>query len=171
MTYTAIQLGNYATIIFIRITDLLITKYVQLENVQDGLVSTKDKIGMIPLHLACHNGETEIVEVHITNLKDSFEQVRETQDNAGNTPLHYACESNSRAIVELLINNGAQTTTKNKEMEAAIHIAAKSGFTVTANILLDSGVSIEIEGGCKYMPLHYAAKNNHIRMIKMLCDR
>ena len=171
VTYTPIQLVNHATIVFIRITDLLITKYVQLENVQDGLVSTKDKMGMLPLHLACRNGETEIVEVHITKLKDSFEQVRETQDNAGNTPLHYACESDSRAIVELLIKNDAQTTTKNNVMEAAIHIAAKSGFTVTANILLDSGVSIEIEGRRKYTPLHYAAKNNHIRMIEMLCNR
>ena len=74
--HKAIQLVNYATIIFIRITDLLITKYVQLENVQDGLVSTKDRTGMIPLHLACRNGETEIVEVHITKLKDSFDDGR-----------------------------------------------------------------------------------------------
>lgn len=149
---------------------------MQLENVQDGLVSTKDNKGMIPLHLACRNGETEIVEVHITRLKDSFEQIREMQDNAGNTALHYACESNSRAIVELLLNNGVRTATKNKEMEAPIHIAAKSGFTVTAEMLLDRRVSleidlIEIKGDHKYTPLHYAAQNNHIGMIKMLCDR
>ena len=146
---------------------------MQLENVQDGLVSTKDNKGMIPLHLACRNGETEIVEVHTTRLKDSFEQIREMQDNDGNTALHYACESNSRAIVELLLNNGVRTTTKNKEMEAPIHIAAKSGFTVTAEMLLERGVSdlIEIKGDHKYTPLHYAAKNNHIGMIKMLCDR
>ena len=73
--------------------------------------------------------------------------------------------------MELLIGNGAQTTTKNNEMEAPIHIAAKSGFTVTADILLDSGVSLEIEGDRKYTSLHYAAKNNHTEMIKMLCDR
>ena len=146
---------------------------MQLENVQGGLVSTKDNMGMIPLHLACRNGVTEIVEVHTTRLKKSFEQIREIQDNAGNTALHYACESNSQAIVELLLNNGVQTTTKNKEMEAPIHIAAKSGFTVTAAMLLERyrGVYIEIKGDHKYTPLHYAAKNNHIRMIEMLCDR
>ena len=143
-----------------------------MEDVKDGLVSAKDKMGMIPLHLACRNGETEIVELHVAKLKDSFEQVRDTQDNDGNTPLHYACKSNkSRAIVELLLKNGAQTSTKNSEMEAPIHIAAKSGFTVIANILLDSGVSLEIEGGRKYTPLHYAAENNHPEMIEMLCDR
>ena len=168
---TAIQLVNYATIIFVRITDLLITKYVQLDNVEDGLVSTKDKMGMVPLHLACRKCKTEIVEVHITKLKHSFEQVCESQDNAGNTPLHYACESNSWATVKLLINNGAQKTVKNKEMEAPIHIAAKSGSRDTAKILLDNGVSLEIEGGCKYTPLHYAAKNNRTEMIEMLCDR
>ena len=154
-----------------RISDLLIKKYVQLEDVKHGLVSAQDKMGMIPLHLACRNGMVEVVKVHITNLDKSFQQVHEAQDNAGNTPLHYACMSDSREIVELLLNSGAQTTTKSNEMEAPIHIAAKSGFTVTAEILLDSEVSIDIEGGHKYTPLHYAATNNHTEMIRMLCDR
>ena len=151
----------------------MIKNYVQLENVKDGLVNAKNNMGMIPLHLACHNGKVEVVKVHIRNLDDdSFQQILDAQDNDGNTPLHYACMSDSREIVGLLIEKpDAQTTLKNNKMEAPIHIAAKSGFTDTAHMLLKSGVPIGIEGDHKYTPLHYAAENNHTEMIEMLCDR
>ena len=132
---------------------------------------------MIPLHLACRSGEVDIVEVHISRLGESFTEVCETQDNDGNTPLHYACEKNSPEIVKLLIKSGAVKTTRNNDMEASIHIAAKLGFTSTAEVLLDNGIRLddviftEIEGNHKYTPLHYAAENNHTDMIGILCNR
>lgn len=152
------------TIFSPRITDLLISKY-------QNLVYVKDTSGMIPLHLACCNGEAEVVQVHISKLEGSITEICETQDDGGNTPLHYACESDSPSIVNLLIENGAVKTTRNHQMEASIHIAAKSGFTMIAEMLLSDGVSTEVEGNQKYTPLHYAAENNHRDMIMMLCDK
>ena len=73
------------TIFSPRITDLLISKY-------QNLVYVKDTSGMIPLHLACCNGEAEVVQVHISKLEGSITEICETQDDGGNTPLHYACE-------------------------------------------------------------------------------
>ena len=132
---------------------------------------------MIPLHLACRSGEAGIVEVHISKLGESFTEACKTQDYVGNTPLHYACEKYCPKIVKLLIENGAVKTTRNYDMEASIHIAAKLGFTDTAEVLLDDGFSLddrifsEIEGNHKYTPLHYAAENNRTEMIRMLCKR
>ena len=178
-----LHLSAYVSVYF-GILHLLSRTVEQFITYDFKLLEERDADGRNALHLACLKGHLNVVEVLSEHMS---EEVLEACDNQMNRPLHAACESDSADIVkllvemkadttarnhkELLLKNGAQTTTKNNEMEAPIHIAAKSGFTVIAEILLDNGVSLEIEGGHKYTPLHYAAKKNQTKMIKMLCDR
>lgn len=144
----------------------MITRYPELD-----LVNGKDELGKIPLHLACHEHHIHVVEVHIRECDNSlFADLCKVQDSLGNTPMHYACESDS--IVERLIDNGAEKSTRNKQNEAPIHIAAKGGFSKTARILLDTGVpATDLKGGQNRTPLHYAAEHNQTEIIKLLWER
>lgn len=143
----------------------MITRYPELD-----LVNGKDKLGKIPLHLACHEHHIDVVNVHIRECDNSlFTDLCKVQDSLGNTPLHYACKSDS--IVKRLIDNGAEMSIRNKQNEAPIHTAAKFGVIKTASILLEMGVPTDFIGGQNRTPLHYAAEHNQTEIIELLWKR
>jgi ankyrin repeat protein len=80
------------------------------------------------LHLAVVRAELQLIDLMIkrgaeVNLIDAD----------GNTPLHFIMnvftksESKYRAIAESLVMSGAKPNSKNKELWAPLHIAARKG--------------------------------------------
>jgi ankyrin repeat protein len=76
-----------------------------------------------------------------------------------NTPLIVACELRRSAICKALIDNGAEVHVTNKLGKSALHKAVYTGLLPIVNMLLDKGVSINIQDHVYgNTPLHKACE-------------
>ena len=132
----------------------------------------RDAKEMTPLHHACQEGHTKVVEVLSNNGKLSDDVVGAPGSEL-NTPLHLACEGENIRIVELLVDSVEKDiiNSKNARGEAALHIAAQYGSEQVAATLLKKEANIESKdaGGCT--PLHIAARHGRRSMIDFLLKR
>ena len=91
-----------------------------------------------PLHIACENGNKEIVEFLISKGADV-----NAVDYILNTPLHIACSHNYFEIIELLISNGAEIMCYNENNSIPLHNACKNNNSSRAvNLLLSKGSDV-----------------------------
>ena len=68
---------------------------------EPALVSSKNRDGETPLHLAAENGDKKMVELLLANQAD----VNAT-DGTGDTPLHLAVSYHHDAVAQLLREHG-----------------------------------------------------------------
>ncbi|RXM31962.1 Caskin-1 [Acipenser ruthenus] len=101
-------------------------------------VNSQSDEGQIPLHLAAQHGHYDVSEMLLQHQSNPC-----IVDNAGKTPLDLACEFGRVGVVQLLLSSN---------MCAAL-LEPKPGDTTDPN-----GTS----------PLHQAAKNGHIDIIRLL---
>ena len=138
-------------------------------------LTVKDGSGKTALHLACHCGHLNIVQVIESHLdQEKLQELYELCDNEGNTLLHLACQSQTKNVVQHLVHKGrANIDARNtlKDREAPLHVAAQFQSTEIVNILLDHGADIETRDANNCTPLHYAAKSNQKVMIQYLLKR
>ncbi|KAK7206333.1 putative cytoplasmic ankyrin-repeat protein [Myxozyma melibiosi] len=69
-----------------------------------------------PLHMACANGNLDIVEYILSHFPTSSTDTTTPvtlKNDSGNTPLHWACLNGHQAIVEKLCDAGADPFVKN----------------------------------------------------------
>jgi ankyrin repeat protein len=71
---------------------------------RSDLINAADEAGDTPLHLACHNGQTDLVKV----LVDAGAELDLTNER-GMTPLRWAIYSQKEDIVKVLLDRGAKT--------------------------------------------------------------
>ncbi|KAJ5074281.1 ankyrin repeat-containing protein [Anaeramoeba ignava] len=90
---------------------------------------TKDK-GTTIFHIACQNGDLEIVRKFIEN--GALINITDKKD----TPLHLACIKGHTEIVELLLKSGAIPNSPNKGM-TPLHCATWSKHSKVVNLLLE----------------------------------
>ena len=91
-----------------------------------------------PLHIACENGNKEIVEFLISKGADV-----NAVDYILNTPLHIACSHNYFEIIELLISNGAEIMCYNENNAIPLHKACENNNSNRAvNLLLSKGSDV-----------------------------
>ena len=131
----------------------------------------KNSEGKTSLHTACQHGQTEVVKVHIQNLRKVTDTILlEITDANGNSPLHLACVGGNIAVVQLLVDNGASITTVNSKGETPVHTAAQHKSVEIMELLLDKGGNtvIELKDHCECTPLHHAARKNQPDMIRFL---
>ena len=70
--------------------------------------SSRTNDGATPLHIAAHNGYTEVVKLLLDNKAD----VDASRTDDGATPLHLAAENGHREVVKLLLDNKGYVNTK-----------------------------------------------------------
>ena len=144
----------------------LITKYKCDTN-------CKDSRGHTPLHYAARNNHLEVVRYFIN--EQHCDQM--TRDNNGDTPLHIACHYGNVHIVQCLLSTGkVDPLAKNKKGKTPmfkenipmLHLAVALDWVM--DIIIDLITKYKCDTNCKdsdgHTPLHYAASNNHLEMIK-----
>jgi hypothetical protein len=71
-------------------------------------------------------------------------------------------------------NSSASTRTDRRERlsqtEAAIHLAAREGYTAIITILLQSGAGVDSRDTTGRTPLHHCAENGHMEALEVLLD-
>ena len=126
----------------------------------------------IPLHTACKEGFVEIVKEILRRNHGRAKELVESRDNTFNAPMHLAVESGDLETVKVLLLYRANPSVQNDTEVVPMHIAAGQGYIDIARVLL------ECDDFCKDLlddeqqsPLHYAAKNNQVAMIKFLISK
>ncbi|MBM4222429.1 MAG: ankyrin repeat domain-containing protein [Gammaproteobacteria bacterium] len=94
----------------------LITSYMRnlSRNLQSIVLKLRDAAGNTALHIACHNGQLECVELLL-----SYNPIIEKTNNHSKRPIDLAVESNHRSIVTLLKNHAPRQ--QPKSMHKNIH--------------------------------------------------
>ena len=104
-----------------------------------------------PLHVACHTGHMQIVQVLIeagatVNVKDS----------GGRLPLHYACANGHDTIVGYLLYEGANVNFKAFNGCTALHYASMYGHSGVVAALLDASADWDVWDKSLRSPFHWA---------------
>ena len=126
----------------------------------------------IPLHTACKEGFVEIVKEILHCNHDRAKELVEAQDNTKNTPMHFAVESGNLETVKVLLLYKANPSEPNDNEVVPMHLAAAQGYIDIARILLDChDFCKDLLDDQQQSPLHYAARNSQVAMIKFLISR
>lgn len=124
---------------------------------------------MLPLHLACQEGYTDIVRMMLLKRFEQKSQMVDAIDNEFNQPLHLACTSGKAEMVKILFLNGADPNAVKLSDISPLHIAARDGHVEIADVLLQNpNLDINVNDEHLFTPLHYAARHNRVIMIKFL---
>ena len=129
--------------------------------------NVSDCKGATPLMCAAQSGNIEaskLLLMHGASVK--------MKDHDGLTALHYAAKYNHPEIVELLVAHGASCQEKHSCGSTPLHLAAGFGAVqCVKNLLMCSSVPIvNIQGGGKQTPLHFAVHNHHLECAKVLLE-
>ena len=130
----------------------------------------EDTFGATPLHMVFNilGNDKNIVELLIDNGAD----VNAKRDDNGATPLHMAVDNGLKDIVEFLMSKGADINGRDIIGGTALHHLTQEDsddHTEMVEFVLAKGADINAKdnmtGGT---PLHYAAMNGYIRIVKSL---
>lgn len=124
-----------------------------LENRYLG-VNKKNFNGETPLHLACRNGHTSIVE-RLLKFKPTIDE----KDVNKRTALHYACEAGHENIVKYLIANGASLNKSEVKGLTPLHLACEQGYDSIVKCLVEQNANTNKRDKKYRTPLHYASKH------------
>ncbi|WP_353288619.1 ankyrin repeat domain-containing protein [Wolbachia endosymbiont (group A) of Pogonocherus hispidulus] len=129
-------------------------------------VNEKDNHECTPLHLACENGQTEVVNLLLK--REDIDVNAISKD--GYTPLHLvASHYSDEGIVKALIENGADVNAKNQDRCTPLHCAVRGGYTRIVKALIGNGADVKVVNKNGSTPLHLAASRyNDEKIVKAL---
>ena len=152
-----------------------------------------DDKGMTPLHHAAVNGHLEAARILLEHNAEV-----DARDNDGFTPFLRASESGSSDVLRLLLDHDTDEHLRNNNGNTALHCAARDGHLEVARILLGRGAEVDARNhltitiACASInghagrsellldehlrdrgmtPLHYAAGNGHLEVVRLLLER
>ncbi|CAD8053289.1 unnamed protein product [Paramecium sonneborni] len=123
----------------------------------------QDENGSKPIHYAAVSQTSNCLEYLLANGVDAREG-----DKFLNTPLMLASKYGRSHNVRLLTNTNLKA--KNKEGNAAIHLASINGHVECVKILIENGLLINFAGKNRLTALHLAAAYNHLELLEYLLD-
>ena len=129
-------------------------------------VNTPDAAGYTALHWGCQEGHLEIVKTLISNGADM-----EKPDREGFRALEIACTKGHVEIVKYLLASGVNVH-QERDGFTALHAAAASCRVEVATLLIaaNSDVNKKDEAGRGRTPLHWAAQEGCIDLIRVLIE-
>src|SRR6266478_249224 len=101
------------------------------------LVSSKDKDGYTPLHLAAVEGHTDVVKYLLAGKADV-----NALDKDDETPLHLAAFKGHKDVVELLLTSRADVNAKADDGTTPLHLATQKDHKDMASLLLASNANV-----------------------------
>lgn len=112
-----------------------------------------DAYNNTPLSIAAHFGQTQAIELLLTNraLIDGVDGEM--------SPLHCAVYSGHRDAAAALLNNGANPDRADKYGTTPLASAAAMGYAQTVKLLLDAGADVEHADNLGWRPLHVALRS------------
>ncbi|KAJ0068009.1 hypothetical protein NL108_014945, partial [Boleophthalmus pectinirostris] len=130
-------------------------------------VCHKDIMGFTCLHLAAKLGLHDMIQYLLSRASKYIN----CQDDGGWTPITWAIEYKHKEIVNLLLSRGSDVNIRDKEENVCLHWAALSGCDDIAQALLDARcdlTAVNIHGD---LPLHIAARENHLDCVMLFLSR
>ncbi|GFT71159.1 hypothetical protein NPIL_297601, partial [Nephila pilipes] len=119
------------------------------------------------IHVATEMGHINVVEFFLGKGISI-----DANDGRGYTPLHYAARKGNLKMVKFLVGKGAGIDKKNFHDVQPIHIAVREDHEDIVEYFLTEDTSlINSIDRLGYTPLHYAARNNNLGMVRLLVDR
>jgi ankyrin repeat protein len=119
------------------------------------LVSSRDNHGCTPLHLAAHRGNSDVAELLLARGANV-----NARDIDGDMPLFYATVANRKSMVELLLTKGANVNAKTQYLrQTSLHVAAGSGYTDIAALLLANKVDVNARDKNGMTALYWALED------------
>lgn len=92
----------------------------------------------------------------------------DTSDQEGNSLLMLASRAGHAPVVSYLLSRKAAVNARSRYGDSALLAASLKGHTVVAKILLAAGAELNPQG---WTPLHYAAFEGRVEMVKFLLDK
>ncbi len=122
--------------------------------------------GLVPLHFASREGQTDIVRWLITEAG----AIVEMEDREGETPLHKAAMAGKLSATSLLLAQGANANAKDSDGWTALHNACSRGYLDLVRVLIDRGqAEVDAQGGRgAWTPLMNAASKGHLPVVRHL---
>ncbi|ETS73751.1 hypothetical protein PFICI_14697 [Pestalotiopsis fici W106-1] len=115
---------------------------------------------------ACAFGFLKLVE-HITRINPS---VTRRKNARGATGLHLASQFGYPEIVRVLLERGAETDTRDQQMETALIHASSTGHEDIVSLLLEKGADRSVQGKRFGNALQAACLHGHEAVVDLLID-
>ena len=137
-------------------------------------VDAQDANCRTPLHSAVWASQVSIAIVKLLLEKGADLSIATKQNK--NTPLHGVAFDGREQLGLMLLDEGADPSAKNTQGETPLYIAARSGNTPIAQLLLDHGENkhritiINATNEIGWTALHVAAHNSHEGIVQILLD-
>ena len=122
---------------------------------------------MTPLHVACHNGHTQLAKQLLEANADP-NATRQYMDRLGITSLHLATENDHLDTVRLLLASSADKDAQDSKGFTPLHLAVQYGFNQIAEALVSSGASLKKMTIAGWTPIKLASKYDNKPMLDML---
>ena len=131
-----------------------------------GSVSTRNKNGQTPLHLASLHRFSSIVAVLL-----EFDAEVDVRDNDNMTPLLLAAAGEPTFLLhydddrcndtaQLLLSHSANVNVRNKKDQTPLHIASQRYFCRSMKLLLEFGADVDAQDNDNITPLHVAISSS-----------
>jgi ankyrin repeat protein len=152
-------------------------KVVALLSQNPDLVSSRDKFGNTPLHLAALHDQPAIAALLLANGADVNAQsiVRQADSDgitrSGETPLTLALLSyQHKEMVELLLTHGADPNVMLAFGVTPLHRAVERNLPYDVELLLANGADPNRKGFNWRTPVHLAVMHGRTEILKILLD-
>ncbi len=127
-------------------------------------VKAPNRYGMLPLTLACQNGNIALIELLLKSGADPNAPVP-----GGETPLMTAARTGKVNAVSLLIAKGAKVEAKEaRRSQTALMWAAAEGNTEVVEVLLAAGADLHARLDSGYTPLLFAVREGRAATVRAL---
>lgn len=124
-----------------------------------------NRYGVVPLEVACRNGNAEIVAALLGAGADARHR-----NKGGFTPLMMASRTGRTKPIELLIAAGAEVNARDKKGQTSLMWAAVEGHADAVQTLLAAGANRETRLKSGFNPWFFAARQGHAKVVDVLLD-
>ena len=121
-------------------------------------VNRQDEAGNTPLHMACQNGRTDIIQYLVEKRKCDFN----VANNKGELPLHLACKHKYGKEIVRLVSVGCDVNRQDEAGNTPLHMACQNGSTDIAQYLIqERKCDSNVANNKGELPFHLALACRH----------